>query len=138
MSAAEPLVIFSAPALALSRQDLEESVERGWRDYNESANELLASILTLMADLVREDYPEAVLLVLREDISHLPAHGHVDDIVSRNGQSVMPAEWHDAEGNASHLDDLAWEAYHVGSNQFTPSLDHVRRLFVRIPQSSQQ
>lgn len=78
---------------------------------------------------VRSNVPDADSVLLREDTSHLPAHGHVDAILTTDGEDVLPrlGAWHDLDWTGA-IDEDVWDLYHMAPHLFMSHDDQVRRL----------
>lgn len=108
----------------------DEPVDEAYRVYVAAKERLALLIAARLAHLVREHVPDARTIVLREDTSHLPAHGHLDDILDWQGASVLDPHqsWHDVDWSMSADDDV-YEIYDLLSYRFAADgPDRVRRL----------
>lgn len=118
----------------LNENELEETLETAWLAKIEATENLVKVISARMIANVREYLPTAKTIVLREDTSHLPPHGHVDDILDNEGNSVIPDSetWHDLEWTMA-VDEDAWDIYHLNSLNFVTRDDGIRRLKIVMP-----
>jgi hypothetical protein len=114
-----------------SADEREALIDQAWEERSAATTRLGEAILARTASLIREHLPAAHTLVLKEDMSHLPAHGHVEDITDANGTSIMPAldEWHDLTWTMN-VDDDVWEIHQLWSLRFVSEPDRVRRLHI--------
>lgn len=128
----ERLALRVSGVSSISMEDADEAAERAWQRREQANSELLHALGVQMAQCLRSQYPETRLIVLREDLSHLPAHGHVDQILNGEGQSVVAHLPADGHGWPTDADDLAWEIYHVASHQFVRDPDGTKRLTIEI------
>jgi hypothetical protein len=105
-------------------------IEGAWGKRESAIQELLTHLSCLTLFHARQLFPSAVTVCLREDTSHLPAHGHVDDILDSQGASLLAPEFdHDISAD---LDEAAWEIYYVSPQAFTRDEDGIRRLRISI------
>ena len=87
---------------------------------------LAARILTTISRHI----PDVHIVVLREDTSHLPAHGHVDALLDGHGVNLLARlnlNWHELEWT-SEIDEDVWDLHHLAPYLFTLSDDGIRRL----------
>ena len=119
-------------SVALSSNEADEAAERAWQRREEATSELLHALGVQMAQCIQTQHPEVRLIVLREDLSHLPAHGHVDLLVGSDGQPVQPQATSDGHHWPAEADDLAWEIYHIAPHHFIRDPDGTKRLTIEI------
>lgn len=118
--------------------DLSDTALTTAMDINWKQRDIATKTLTQLtaASIMRRTLrhlPETAVIVLREDTSHLPAHGHVDDILDKDGNSCMPhhEDWHDLEWT-HEVDEDVWDIYYFASQRFTTEPDGVRRLRISL------
>lgn len=128
----DPTQTVVVPALMLTDVDeLAAVVDEAWEQREMANKELTYALAALLIRQTREAFPSAQSVTIREDTSHLPAHGHIDDIQDASGVSlVAQAERH--HGWPAALDDLAWEIYQVAHNAFGLTLEGKRVLTVAV------
>lgn len=120
------------PALMLTDVDeLSSIVDDAWEQREMANKELIYALAALLIRQARETFPSAHSVSIREDTSHLPAHGHIDDIQDASGTSLV------AESDGHHswpavLDDLAWEIYQVAHNTFALTPEGRRVLTIAV------
>ena len=109
-----------------------KALDTAWEAYRAQAKQIsLLSALHLFR-IVQENMPNAHTVVLREDTTHMPAHGHVHDILDANGTSLMPDSdtWHDLDWT-HEVEDFVWDIYETYSIYFmTDPEDKIRKLYV--------
>lgn len=123
-----------AELVRLSETELESLLESAWSAKIEATDNLVKVISARMLAEVKQHLPEAQVVVLREDTSHLPPHGHVDEILDAQGKSIIPDSetWHDLEWTMI-VDEDVWDIYHLNSLNFVTSEDGIRRLRIVMP-----
>ena len=127
-----PTPFLILPDSSLTDQQVEAAIEVHWATRAEATSALIENIAIRLMRITQTYLPAAHTIVLREDNSHLPAHGHVDDILDVAGVSIMPDHetWHDLAW--THLiDDEVWDIYYLDSLRFVREDDTVRRFRIQ-------
>lgn len=112
--------------------DLTDIVEEAWVERDNATLELLHALSLLLVKQITEIFPNARLVVVREDTSHLPAHGHLDDVLDQDGISLLSHQ-EDPHSWPISIDETAWEIYYVASQYFSQDEDSVRRFRIGLP-----
>jgi len=128
-----PIVVPDLPNTSVD--DISDSVEMAWEERDLANKELLYCLSTLLIKQVKLTFPTAHAVILREDTSHLPPHGHIDDIREANGRSLFTEAPHGNHDWPLALDDLAWDIYHIASHAFHRDNDGVKRLVIVLSDS---
>lgn len=121
------------PAIAGPDQ-VEAALDQAWAARGRASDEVARLTAAHLLAHVRAHLPAAAVVVLREDTSHLPAHGHIDAVEDADGRVLLVADgdWHDLAWTGS-ADEDAWDIYHVlGGSAFVRDPDGVRRLRLRL------
>lgn len=106
-----------------------EEVEAAWQAWGAATRALTWQLALLAMSHAQEFDSSASVVCIREDTSHLPPHGHLDDILDAAGKSLLPPGG--AHDVSLELDEVAWEMYHVTPQSFARDPDGVRRLRIR-------
>jgi hypothetical protein len=113
--------------------DVDSQLDEAWLARAQANRRIVTLTATRLADLVRAHLPSAQVIVVREDTSHLPAHGHLDRVEDADGLVLLDThhgEWHDLPWSAQADDDV-WDLYHVAEpGMFHRDADGVRRFRV--------
>lgn len=122
-------------AAAMSDREIEFALDLAWGQRTAASANIAGFSAARLFRLVRENIPGAVTIVLREDTSHLPAHGHLDAILDADGTVLMDCsgdEWHHLSWTGQ-ADEDAWDVYETaGSAAFLTEADGVRRLRITV------
>ena len=118
--------------------DLTNRIEDAWEARENTTSLLVKCLSALMVRYVMDVYPNAKIVILREDTSHLPAHGHVDQILDEEGEDVVQDGHNSEDGHhwPISLDEVAWEMYHVAPHAFIRQADGVKRFSIKIADSA--
>lgn len=109
---------------------LDAALDDAWSTRSLATDKACRIYAARILAAVQQHVPDAVRVILREDTSHLPPHGHVDAIVTATGEDAMLrlGEWHDLDW-AGAVDEDVWDVYHLAPHLFVrDSEDHIRRL----------
>lgn len=109
---------------------LNAALDDAWSTRSLATDRACRIYTALILSAVREHVPDVVEVILREDTSHLPAHGHVDAIINSNGENIMEqlGDWHELEW-VSDVDENVWDIYHLAPHLFIRTgPDGIRRL----------
>jgi len=109
---------------------LDAALDSAWATRSAATEQACQILAARILGTVSRHVPDAASVVLREDSSHLPAHGHVDAIVDRHGMNlldILNLNWHDLSWCAE-IDEDVWDLYHLAPHLFAASDDGIRRL----------
>lgn len=116
---------------ALSDMMLNDALDAAWTARVRATEDIITYTAAHLLRHVRAHVPAAFAVVVREDTSHLPAHGHVDRIEAQDGTVLVDTsehQWHDLPWS-SEADEDAWDIYHcLGASGMTRDVDGVRRI----------
>ncbi len=117
----------------ITDEEIDLALDMQWKTRESATSALFVLHCTRAMKIVRQNIPEAVTVVLREDTSHLPPHGHVDDILDADGNTLMPHhdDWHDSEWT-HEVDEEVWDIYYLSSIRFAHESDGVRRIRITV------
>jgi hypothetical protein len=122
-------IVYVSGIITHEEYNIEESLDRAW-ELRTKTNLLIGKLLSAkIAKTVSANLPNTKTIIVREDTSHLPPHGHVDDILDSDGESLMPKseDWHDLFWSAD-VDDDVYDLYDIFSYKFIVEDDGIRRL----------
>ena len=110
---------------------VEAALDDAWATRSLATDRACRLYAARILSTVREHVPDADTVVLREDTSHLPAHGHVDAILGVGGEDLLVrlGSWHDLDWTGS-VDEDVWDLHHMAPHLFTLNEDGVRRLIL--------
>lgn len=121
----------TAAAADLNSREIEFALDLAWTNRAAAQANIAGFTATHLLRYVQEHVPGAVCVVLREDTSHLPAHGHIDAILDAAGNVLLTGsgdEWHHLPWTGP-ADEDAWDIYEAaGSAAFLTEPDGIRRL----------
>lgn len=109
---------------------LEAALDNAWSTRSAATDQACQILAARILAAVMDHVPAARTVILREDTSHLPAHGHVDGVLDADGVDVLPrlsAVWHDLPWTSA-VDEDVWDMYHLAPHLFAPMEDGKRRL----------